>query len=479
MLPSDPLLVRLRNTARAQLAAIHGRTVLVGLSGGADSVALLYLLHQMRDQLGIELHSAHLDHGLRKGSEREASALRAWTKRLDVSLAVGTADVRAVARDLRLSLEAAARAARYGFLANTARSLDAVVVVAHNQNDQAETVLLNLARGAGITGAAGMRPVTTVPSAPDIALVRPFLSISAEEIRAVCARNELPVIEDPSNHSLNFARNRVRRMVLPALGGVNAGVVGNLANAAEALRGDEEALDSFGGELFARAVDVHGTYMLIDVHTLSSAPLAVQLRALRLAARHLTGTLDGLERVHLLALIDLAHSGVGGRTLHMPAGIRALRLADRVVLWTGDLPEHVVYPLPLLDGADAQPARLAASWIWSASHGRCGLPSEEVGGSLHEHVRYTEKPLVLRAPRRGETFRPLGMNHGKRVGDFLADRKVPPFLRRRVPLLTIADEPAWLMGWRIDDRWKVPGHEAPYICLRCTRAAQSLEELRI
>ncbi len=418
------------------------------------------------------------DHGLRQGSECEAPALRAWTESLGIPLAVGTADVHAVARDLRLSLEAAARAVRYGFLADTARLLDAVVVVAHNQNDQAETVLLNLARGAGITGAAGMQPVTTVPSAPDILLVRPFLSIGAEEIRVGCARNDLPVIEDPSNHSLDFARNRVRRMVLPALGGVNARTVGNIANAAEALRGDEEALDSFGAELFARAVDVRGTYMLIDVPELSSTPLAVQLRALRLAARHLTGTLDGLERAHLLALIDLAHSGVRWADATMPAGLRALRLADRIVLWTGDLPEHAVYP-PLLHGADDRPSRLTANWIWSASHGRCDFPSDEIDGRLHEHVRYTEEPLVLRAARPGEKFRPLGMNHGKRVGDFLADRKVPPFLRRRVPLLTIADEPAWLMGWRIDDRWKVPGHDAPYICLRCTRVAPSQEEMHI
>ena len=479
MLASDPLVLRLRNTASAQLAAMHGRTVVVGLSGGADSVALLFLLHQARDHLGIDLHAAHFDHRLRPGSEREASALRGWTESIGVSLCEGSANVSAVARDLGLSLEAAARVARYGFLADTARSLNAMVVVAHNQNDQAETVLLNLARGAGITGAAGMRPVTTVPSAPDIPLVRPFLSVGADEIRAVCARNELPIIEDPSNHSPEFARNRVRDDVLPSLVGVNAAAVRNIANAAEALRSDEEALETLGVELYGRAMEVYGTYMYVDLPAFRSAPHAVQLRALRLAARHLAGSLDGFERVHLLALVALAHGDVGGRTLHLPTGLRASRMAEQIVLWTGDLPEHAVYALPLLEGTDDAPARLTPAWMWSASHGQCGSPSEKSGTRFHEHVRYTEEALVLRAARPGETFQPLGMSTGKRVGDFLADRKVPPFVRPRVPLVTVGDEPAWLMGWRIDDRWKVLRQDAPIVCLRCTRAGPSREGLHI
>jgi tRNA(Ile)-lysidine synthase len=201
------------------------------------------------------------------------------------------------------------------------------------------------------------------------------------------------------------------------------------------------------------------------------------LRALRLAARHLAGTLDGLERVHLLALVDLVVGDVGGRMLHLPTGLRASRLAERIVLWTGDLPEHAVYALPLLDGTDDGRARLTPDWIWLSSRGQCGSPSEKSGTRFHEHVRYTDEALVLRAARPGETFQPLGMSTGKRVGDFLADRKVPPLVRPRVPLLTVADEPAWLMGWRIDDRWKVLQQDAPIVCLRCARAAPSQEEL--
>ncbi len=467
---SDPLLLRLRHTADVQLAAIRGRAVLVGLSGGADSVALLFLLHQLRDELGIVLHAANFHHGLRRGSETEAVALHSWTETLGVSLATGGADVAALARDLHRSVEAAGRAARYAFLAETARSLDAVAVVAHNQNDQAETVLLNLARGAGITGASGMRPVTTVPSATEIVLVRPFLSIGAADIRACCARNALPVLEDPSNNATDFARNRVRRLVVPPLEGVNAGAIRNLGNAAEALRGDEEALDALGAELYAQAVDIHETAVFLDILTLRTPPRAVQLRALRLAVLEVAGTLNGLGRTHLLGLINLTCGADGGRTLHLPAGLRALRWGDRLVLWTGALPEQALYPLPLLEGSDDVPARLTADWNWTATPGRCGYPAEEPGQALHEHVRYTNESLTLRAARPGETFRPLGLGHGKRVVDFLADRKVSPFLRNRVPLITVADQPAWLVGWRIDDRWRLLQHDTPFTCLRCVRS---------
>lgn len=452
-------------TAPEQLDALRDRSVLVGLSGGPDSVTLLHVLLRLAPSLALGVHTAHLDHALREGSAEDTEHVRRLAARLGVPLTAMRVPVRELARERGLSVEAAAREARYAFLAEAARPISAVVAVAHNRDDQAETVLLSLARGAGLSGLTGMRPVSPVPGAPDVLLVRPVLGIDAAAIRAYCRHHDLPVLADPSNESLEYARNRVRHVVLPALTAVNSRAAEHIARTAERVRAEDDALEGLAGETLDGVAEVVDGAIVLDRAALGSLPEALMLRVLRRAVARVAGSLEGVERVHLLDLARLFSAGQGGREIHLPGGLRAREAGGRVALWRGDPPDAALYPLPLLCATDGPPWSLADGWRVSMTHGRCAAPDRPRTPGLHEHVRPLGEDYHLRPPRLHERFRPLGMAEEKGIMDFLADAKVPRSLRSRVPVLASGGVPVCVLGRRIDDRWRLRGADDGFTCV--------------
>ncbi len=462
----DPLIRLVRATASPQLEALRDRRVVAAVSGGADSIAMLHSLLSMKDDLGLaSLCAAHLDHLLRPESSGQAESLRATVSGWGLELVLGRCDVRELATRERLSVEAAAREARYRFLASVARDRGAVVAVAHNQQDQAETVLLNLVRGSGISGLSGMKPVGALPGATDLLLVRPLLGVPPEALRGYCARHGLPVLEDPTNVSLDYARNRIRHTVIPRLLEVNERAVEHISAAANLLRADEEALGVLAADLYGRAAEEHADAVVLSREELTGVPEALVLRVLRLVVLRLAGGLEGVGRRHLLALLDLLR-GDEGRALDLPHGLGAANGWDRLMVHRGPATWEVLYPLPLLDESGEQ---LAEGWEWAVSRDGCACPESRPGTRLHEHVRASASELVLRPGRPRESFRPLGMGGEKRVARFLLDSKVPRPLRGRVPVVATDGGIVWVVGHRIDDRWRleVPG-ERGYLCL-CVR----------
>ncbi len=461
----DSLLLTLRRTADEQLQALKGRQVVVGVSGGADSVALLHLLHALQSELDLRLIAAHLDHGLRPESASDSRHVSTLAAQFGVSFVHHREDVDSRATTLQLSIETAARQARYEFLTSVCRREQAILTVGHNRDDQAETVLLNLARGSGITGLTGMASVCTAPGAPDITLVRPLLSIGSCEIREYCQRWQLPVLEDASNLSLEYSRNRIRHTVLPALHAVNAEAGPHITRTAELLRRDEEALDACAEEVYARAAVIRSGAIVLERAVLRTAPSALQIRVLRRAAAKLAGTLEGIGSAHLIALQNLLE-GDEGRATQLPLGIQALTGGGQIFLWQGDLEDTALYPLPLVV-PEGSGWGLASGWHLEIAPDRCLVPGQE-SGLLHEHVRRMDG-LEVRAPLARESFRPLGMSGSKLIQDFLADRKVPRSIRRRVPVVASKDGPVWVVGWRLDDRARLERPESPFTCLVVSR----------
>ncbi len=195
--------------------------VLVGVSGGTDSVCLLDAAAALRDETGVDVHAAHLDHGLRGDEGRaDAAYVAGLCDRLGVPLNVESADVATLAKESRQSPEEAGRRARYDFFARAAcRHGAGIVLVAHTADDQAETVLLHLTRGAGLAGLGGIRPLSSWRSpAGEVRVGRPLLGLSRADTQAYCAARSLNPRHDTSNDSLDFARNRIRREVLPPYG---------------------------------------------------------------------------------------------------------------------------------------------------------------------------------------------------------------------------------------------------------------------
>jgi len=248
----------------------QGTKVLCALSGGADSVALLHFLSEME---GVEVAAAHYNHCLR-GSESDADEefVRALCERLGVECITGKGDVAAYAAESGKSTEDAARTLRYKFLEKTAHELGCSrIATAHNADDNAETVLLNMTRGTGLKGLCGIPPVRG-----DI--IRPLLQTTREEIEAYLASNELEHVEDSSNKLDDYSRNRIRHHVSPVLRQLNPSFAGAVARMTESLRADEEYISFAAEEFIQREADGNS----VGVESVMALESAVRMRVFRL-----------------------------------------------------------------------------------------------------------------------------------------------------------------------------------------------------
>jgi tRNA(Ile)-lysidine synthase len=437
-----------------------GSRVLVAVSGGPDSTALLLILNRLAEDLGIELQVAHFDHGLRgeETAAREEAFVRDLTASLGLEVAVGRGDVRHSASNLHLSLEDAARRERYAFLGQTALATGcSAVATGHTASDQAETVLLHLVRGAGLSGLAAMSPATLWPfeGHAGLSLIRPLLAVSGEDSRAYCRAEGMQPIEDESNESPAFRRNRVRAEVLPLLRELNPRIDEALVRLADAARDDLAYIEEQAAKLLGMA---ERDSMRIPRESFAAAAPALRPHVLRLALAQLTGNAQDFGARHYDDLERLVLKGKTGDHFDLPRGVTALVQRDALELRleaataTAKLPdEPVALPVP----GEARFGKLLAAstssppdWIECVQ-----VDAESVAGGLS-----------VRRRRPGDRFQPAGMSESKKLQDFFVDAHVPRDQRDSVPLFESPSGIVWVGGLRIAD-WARPREGRPVLFL--------------
>jgi tRNA(Ile)-lysidine synthase len=389
--------------------------VLVALSGGADSTALLGALVDLRDTGELrEVLAVHVDHGLRAGSARDADACAAVCARVQVELRRATVQVPAG------NVQAAARKARYAALRREARETGATLVATgHTRDDQAETVLLRLLRGSGARGLSGIPPRRGI-------LVRPLIDRSRAEVLAYLEERGLPHLEDPTNATPRFLRNRVRSEVLPVLRALAPQVERALARAADLLRDDEQALSLRGRRLVRRDS--------ARVEDLLLEPVAVRRRAMRSLWKRATGRGTGLEAHHVESALALLGRR-GPARAPLPGGMEACVRYGEVT----------IRPVP-------EPASEPAATCIPApgSHRLPGGRVLDLEGA--EGARW---PLWWRGRRPGDRFHPAGRRGSKKLKAWLIDEKVPLEARARLRVL-VDDEGRVLWIPDLDARSEKP-----------------------
>lgn len=434
--------------------------LLVGVSGGADSLCLLHALRQVAPGEGLAVYVAHLDHGLRQASADEAAWVRALCADWGLPCLVRHVNVRALAEEEGRSLEDAARQARYRFLAQQAEACGArTVAVGHTADDQAETVLLHLLRGAGAEGLAGMKAVSDWPLAPahgaHLRLWRPWLAIARQETVAYCAAVGLTPRDDETNRDTGYRRNYVRRELLPRLREINPAIVATLCRTAQILSDEDALLRELTDKAWQTCAERAEGAWRLDRDSLRAQPVGLQRRLLRRAVS-LLGTTRDLSWEQIEQARGLALDGETGARAMLPHGLQ-LRIA-----YDGVWIER--------EGA----AQLNASWPVLAQPKSLVVPGEiELGGGWHlsaillgtddlpvtwdsardRNVAYFDADalgaqLLLRTRRPGDRIAPLGMDGRQKVSDLLIDAKVPAACRERLPLLTAGDEIIWVVGVR-------------------------------
>ncbi|HKS11149.1 MAG TPA: tRNA lysidine(34) synthetase TilS [Pyrinomonadaceae bacterium] len=314
-------------------------TVVVGISGGADSTALLLALHELRsaNKLSTNICVAHLDHKLRPTSAQDARWVSALATKLGYKSVIGRSKVAEIARANNDNLEQAARQARYAFLERTAKRKSAkYVLTAHTMDDQAETVLMRLMRGsagAGLGGMEAMRPLA--PNSP-IKLVRPLLWARRVDTESYCRFRKTEYLTDETNSDPALSRVRVRQQLLPLMQSFNNRIVEALSRTAAQLREDRAVLFNGADELLQRASvsggDEEGETKAppLNVKLLANEPPALRRRALRQWLSEARGSARRLEMVHLLAVEKLLEGDAGGRTVELPGGGRVRRSKNRL-----------------------------------------------------------------------------------------------------------------------------------------------------
>jgi len=281
-----------------------GETVVVGVSGGPDSACLLHVLAGWRDTLGIGLHVAHLNHTLR-GAEADGDAeyVSGLARALGVTASLGLRDVRSYRTEHRLSLEEAARQVRYEFLAETAVSVGAkTVALGHTADDQAETVLMRLVRGAGALGLQGMQPLTewgSIGGVTGLRVIRPLLEASRPEVEAYCQQHNLAPREDSSNLLPSFMRNRIRHELIPLLQSYNPKINQALLRTADSLGVELDFLEHQVSQVWDSVVVEEGKDFVLRAEAIKSLHPAVQRHLLRRVLRRLLGDLDDIEWKHV------------------------------------------------------------------------------------------------------------------------------------------------------------------------------------
>jgi len=423
-----PLREQIERTLRRHAMLAGGETVLVAVSGGADSVALLYLLSCLAADWQLRLHALHVDHQLRAESAADADFVRALGARLGVPV-----DVTTVAVDRRGSLEAAARAARYAALeACAARVGAARIAVGHTADDQAETVLMRLVQGAGVRGLAGIPPVRG-------AIIRPLIEVRRSALESELASAGLSWVDDASNRNPKFLRNRIRHELLPLLAdSYNPEVKAALARVASLARETVGALD--------RAAEVE----LDRLAVWADGAATVRLDALRALPRPVAA---GVPRQGAAGLGSKAplrawtHRGLK-RVLSVPAPRRAFRLGGVTVEVSGALGRLASAPPPaLIERIVAVPGRTELPEIGQALEARLvgadayAIPREP--GRVAFDADELATPLVVRARRRGERFVAFG-GAERRLKTLLIEAKVPRWDRSRVPVIEAGGTIVWI-----------------------------------
>jgi tRNA(Ile)-lysidine synthase len=453
--------------------------LLVAVSGGVDSLALLHALVSQQLHPRSQLVVAHLDHGWRPTAGAEAEFVSQIARSWGITCVTGAVDAPAFAQAQALSLEAASRQLRYQFLQTTARQQQArFILTGHQAEDQVETVLHNLLRGAGLTGLRGMRPVSQMAAAPDMWLLRPLLAVSRQTIDAYCQAAGLQPLVDPTNQDRRFLRNRLRAELLPQMRQYNPQVDRHLQDLATIAAAEVAFLEAAAESAWSGILAAAGPgWLALHRAAWQALPLTLRRRSLREAVRRLAPVDTEIGLVTIEQARRLAETGEVGAQSLLPTSILltvtyetlTFTLAETAVPHQApQLSAAEPFPLPLPGQIDlengwrlvAELDRLAdlAAIRQNPDPWQAYLDADRVGA------------LFVRGRIPGDSFDPLGLD-GRRTSlkEFMNQRKIPAVQRAAWPL--VADEAGvvWVVGHRLAERVKVTAATRRLIRLVCWR----------
>lgn len=455
-------------------------SVVLAVSGGADSTAMLHIFHALTAKLWPKgsICVAHLNHKLRgRESDDDEIFVRDLCAKLKIECFTESADVRELAESSKENLEAAARRLRYQFFDRVAVEYGAAkIATAHTVNDQAETFLLRLIRGSGGAGLGGISPVRPLISMQGsdipILLIRPLLCLTRDEVISYCEDNHLEYRTDSSNLSLDYSRNRVRHEIIPQLALLNPQIITVLSESANRLRADENFLHQEVIDRLATALNSNTDSVTVPVDVLNGSPVVLRVRMIREIISGVRGDLRRITSRHLSSIESLLKPGKSGKIVTVP-GVRITREFNAIVFRRTSA-ESVSALKPVSDYVHT---------LAESGEVRIRLNNRELIISLirtekyvwGERSRFTalldgsgiELPLTVRTRRKGDRYLTQGAKNSNRVKELMIENRVPLNERIIYPVITTSgDEIVWIPGLPVAAKFAASPDTTDWIVLR-------------
>lgn len=432
----------------------EGDAVLAGVSGGADSMALLHFLCALRP--GVRVFAAHINHGLR-GEEalRDENFVRSACEAWGVELFVQRADVRAQAEQTGETVEEAGRRVRYAFFEQTADRLGAKIATAHTLSDSIETVLLNFARGTGLKGLCGIPPRRG-------RIIRPLIETSRSEVEAYCAENAISYINDSTNFSREFSRNRIRLDAVPVLYSLNPAFDRAAQRAMRSLREDEELLRSLTADWLNKARIQIGCYSLA---ALRQVPQGLEGRVVSMAAEEAAGVPQ--EAVHIERMCAILADGRGCVQIH--GGCLARVAGGNLRIGKAEKPAETVFEeTPFVAGMYRNPGFCMETAFLTKNE------FENLKNINKQYLKFVfdcdriKGKAVIRSRRPGDSYHPAGRGVTKTLKKLLNEAAVPPEARAFLPVISDQAGILWVYGFGPDERCRVTAQTKNFAYMKTT-----------
>ena len=437
--------------------------ILIGVSGGMDSMVLLHILYRMRNILPLLLTVCHVHHGLRgRSADLDEDLARRYSCQLGFPF-IGI-HVKAVpfTKKYGLSPEEGARNLRFSAFETIGKRIaSSCIALAHQADDQAETILMNLARGSGIRGLGGIRPKRD-------RIIRPLLFASREEIHSYAVEHRIPYRDDPTNSSRQYRRNQIRAEVLAPLKSIyGSSIIQTLGRSGTHVQEILRFIQQEKTKAWESALlDESGIEIILDIGQFLHYFTTIQKELSEHAIRQLNPDFSGLNQALFNRLISLVQTRKNGRWIKIDDTVRAAIYSDRLIFYKVISPIKKQEIIPGL-GCEIQEHNLTV---------RINTVRPERSYSKKRKGSHTEfidsdkisKKLMIRSFKPGDWFVPLGMTGKKKLKDFFIDEKVPSYRRQAVPLLVHDDDIVCVLGYRLDDRYKITSQTKSVLQIKLT-----------
>ncbi|AGK99266.1 tRNA lysidine(34) synthetase TilS [Clostridium pasteurianum] len=426
--------------------------VIIAVSGGPDSMCLLHILNSIKSKLKIKLIAAHVNHCLRgEEADYDEFYVKEFCDKLNIDFYSVRIDINKLAKDKGISSEMAGRAARYEFFEKIKDKIGAQkIAIAHNANDQAETILMRIMRGTGISGIIGIKPMR------DGVFVRPLIKVNREEIEYYCEKNHINPRIDKTNLENIYGRNKVRLELIPYIKkNFNKDIVMTLNRLSETVEIDSDYLEYVSLEKYKLLCEEKEDKIIIHKKAFLEHR-AIVTRIIRKSISYITGSTYNFEKKHVLDIINIQIHATG-TTLDLPNNIKVYNNYGDISIYfkneqniNEDINEYELF----IGKRNIIPEKTIKITL------RAIDGNEKIKFRENNFIKYFDydkikDKIILRYRKKGDKFTPIGMNGSKKLKDIFINMKIEKSLRDRIPLICFGDEISWIVGYRVSNKFKI------------------------